>query len=390
MPNSGSDDDCGADWTSDCTSAYQSQLSELESNMFNSGAKVVFRETTCCGGRRGDDGEFGYEEDAISEQTDAAEDYFSGSDVTVSEAFDLWDRDDLDDATTDGIHPNLENCLIINKRALKALDDGSCTGSGGGDDDEDEDEDENEIDEDDDEGEIDEDDGEDEDEDNGDGIADSRTIESSFSIRGLSLEEAETNIDLFAQAIADVADVDVSQIEITITSLERRRLQNTGIVVVYSITVDSEENAASLATKLEGVEAEDIQTAISQVASTVDAFDELEVTSVDDVSIVVDDSTEDEESTSSKKKKKSTDSSVITIIVVIILVVVLFCAGALYYLCSKQSTKEETPEFVELVAGKPLPLNSYNEDQQPPLAASVPSQEQIEIPHAEVVGPERT
>lgn len=119
------DDYCGGEWTSDCSDYWASMLNSLESEMWSSGATVVWRSTTCCG-----------EEDgnlpSIEAGNDEAKDLVEGFGHSYVEVYDLWDEDNQEDFLFDSTHPNVDTCNLINRMVLQAIDDangGLCTGN---------------------------------------------------------------------------------------------------------------------------------------------------------------------------------------------------------------------------------------------------------------------
>ena len=88
---------------------------------------------------------------------------------------------------------------------------------------------------------------------------------------------------MFVAAVADLCGVDASLVSVEISQARRRRLDDAGVVVTYTIEVETAENAEAVSTLIEDSSAEDVSAAVKTAAAEAgvdDEFAAIETTAV--------------------------------------------------------------------------------------------------------------
>ena len=108
---------CGEDFgKDDCEKDYKADLGKLADQILTKVDVGLFRETSCCG----EDGEKWI--DAIEDMNKAAKDVMDQKGVGIVEVYDLYDKNNIDDHTTDGKHADPDMCLDWFSIALRKID----------------------------------------------------------------------------------------------------------------------------------------------------------------------------------------------------------------------------------------------------------------------------
>ena len=102
---------------------------------------------------------------------------------------------------------------------------------------------------------------------------------------GISLEDAQDQEDVFLAVVADVFGVDESTVSLTFAAAARRRLDDAGVVVSYSLFVDDAAAAEELAGVAADVSADDVDVAVEVAAANAGVADAFEAVSTSSVSV---------------------------------------------------------------------------------------------------------
>ena len=84
---------------------------------------------------------------------------------------------------------------------------------------------------------------------------------------GITYETALASVDVFVAAVADLCGVDESVVTVEISQARRRRLDDAGVVVTYTIEVETAENAEAVSTLIEDSSTEDVSAAVKTAAT---------------------------------------------------------------------------------------------------------------------------
>ena len=100
---------------------------------------------------------------------------------------------------------------------------------------------------------------------------------------GITYETALTSTNVFVAAVATLYEVDESLVTVEISQARRRRLDDAGVMVTYTIEVETAEEAASVSTLIEDSSAEEVSAAVKTAATEVgvdEDFADVETTAV--------------------------------------------------------------------------------------------------------------
>ena len=108
-------------------------------------------------------------------------------------------------------------------------------------------------------------------------------VSGDLTFDGITYETALASVDVFVAAVADLCGVDASLVSVDISQARRRRLDDAGVVVTYTIEVETAEEAASVSTLIEDSSTEDVSAAVKTAATEAGAdeeFADVETTAV--------------------------------------------------------------------------------------------------------------
>ena len=108
-------------------------------------------------------------------------------------------------------------------------------------------------------------------------------VTGALTFDGITYDTALASVDVFAAAVAALFGVDASRVTVEISQARRRRLDNSGVVVTYTIAVETEDDAGAISTLIEDSSVDDVSTAVKTAATeagVADDFAALETTAV--------------------------------------------------------------------------------------------------------------
>ena len=108
-------------------------------------------------------------------------------------------------------------------------------------------------------------------------------VTGALTFDGITYETALASVDVFAAAVAALFGVDASRVTVEISQARRRRLDDSGVVVTYTIAVETEDDAGAISTLIEDSSVDDVSAAVKTAATeagVADDFAALETTAV--------------------------------------------------------------------------------------------------------------
>ena len=176
----------------------------------------------------------------------------------------------------------------------------------------------------------------------------SAAIEGSLTCLGISLADAETNFFVYASAVANVYNVDVSKVIVTFLSVRRRLQSGSDVVVDYTILYGSAAAAAAAVASAASHTANDFSAAIQSAAAGAGVSSVFAGLTVEAVAVPVATTTSagggssTTSSSASGGGDENDDGLAVSIIIVVVgLLVVVALIGAYLYLEHKMKDKAD-------------------------------------------------